>query len=48
MDERDFKITLTHIHEAGYANSGELTHSGFNYIHGYEQRLKFNQSLQNS
>lgn len=50
MDERDFNITLTHIHEAGYANSGELTHSGLNYIHGFEQRLKlkFNQSLQNS
>jgi hypothetical protein len=44
MDERDFNIALRHIREAGYANLRELTHSGLNYIKGYEKRIKSNQS----
>lgn len=47
MDERDFNITLTHIHEAGYAKSGKLTRSGLNYINGYEKRQHFKQYQQN-
>lgn len=40
LDERDFKVALTHIHGAGYVHSGELTHAGLNYIKGYERTLK--------